>query len=194
MKNKIDQTSNGKRNLLRVMGFIFMFYISAAAQATITKMDGLEWQRWPRVGEAQFTWFVFDVYHSTLFAPQGKYQVGSSITPHPLALEIHYQRDISKQQLLDATDEQWQALGYAKLLRRKGITLLDGLFRDVKKGDRLTYVTDGQKGQLWFQGAQETKLSYLGHVEEQWLNDAFLSIWLSPSSQYPQYRAKLIGQ
>ena len=50
------------------------------------------WQQWQTVGEAQLTWFVFDIYKSRLKAPDGQYMVSNDVSPHPFALEINYQR------------------------------------------------------------------------------------------------------
>ncbi|MDF5653099.1 hypothetical protein P3743_24090, partial [Vibrio parahaemolyticus] len=76
------------------------------------------WKGWKTVGEAQLTWFIFDIYHSRLKAPDGKFIVSDDVSPHPLALEINYKRDISKQQLLDVTDEQWAKLGFTDSYRK----------------------------------------------------------------------------
>jgi hypothetical protein len=69
------------------------------------------WGQWQVVGEAQLSWLFFDVYRSQLLAPQGIYEVSEDVSPHPIALRIQYQRDISRQQLLDATLDQWQKNG-----------------------------------------------------------------------------------
>ncbi len=151
-----------------------------------------QWKSWPKVGEAQLTWFLFDVYKSTLKAPNGKYQESQDITPHPFALEINYQRDISKKQLLDATDEQWQKLNMSSDNRKQGIAQLETLFPDIKKGQKLTYVTDGAVGKLYYDDLNN--VTVLGDVDNEWLNDAFLSIWLSPQTEYPELRNQLIGK
>lgn len=156
--------------------------------------DTVRWQQWETVGEAQLTWFVFDVYKSRLKAPDGKYRVSSDISPHPFALEINYQRDISKQQLLDVTDEQWQKLGFSQFYREQWISELNTMFPNIKKGDELTYLTDGETGQLIYRRAGQAPYTTIGYVRDERLNDAFLSIWLSPKTEFPKLRKQLIGQ
>ncbi|ENQ8761493.1 hypothetical protein ACEQ72_001723, partial [Vibrio parahaemolyticus] len=105
-------------------GILFVFAVGAIpSQAqdigSTDRLNVENWQEWETVGEAQLTWFVFDIYRSRLKAPNGQYLVSTDVSPHPFALEINYQRDISKQQLLEVTDEQWQKLGFPKSSRQQ---------------------------------------------------------------------------
>lgn len=151
-----------------------------------------EWRSWSRVGQAQLTMFFFDIYYSQLLTPSGSYQLESDITPHPLALSITYQRDISQQQLVDATLEQWQKLGYQSAETEQWVTHIENIFPNIKQGNNLTYVTDGKQGQFYF---SEPQLNHklIGVIEDETLNDAFLAIWLSPKTEYPRLRESLIG-
>ena len=108
--------------------------------------------------------------------------VSGDISPHPFALEINYQRDISRDQLLDVTDEQWQKLGFTQAYRQQWISELNTMFPDIKKGDELTYLTDGKNGQLIYRQAGSKPYQTVGYVNDERLNDAFLSIWLSPQT------------
>ncbi len=153
-----------------------------------------DWRQWKTVGEAKLTWFVFDIYTSRLKTPDGAFKVTADVSPHPFALEINYQRDITKQQLLDVTDEQWQKLGYADAYRKLWIAELNTIFPEIKKGDVLTYLTDGKTGQLIYRQAGQERQRNIGDVNDEELNDAFLSIWLSPQTEYPKLRKQLIGQ
>jgi hypothetical protein len=157
-------------------------------------MTTSNWQQWQTVGEAQLTWFIFDIYKSRLKTPDGQYQVSGDVSPHPFALEINYQRDISKEQLLDVTDEQWQKLGFTQAYRQQWISELNTMFPDIKKGDELTYLTDGKNGQLIYRQGGSKPYQTIGYVKDERLNDAFLSIWLSPQTEFPKLRKQLIGQ
>jgi len=152
------------------------------------------WKGWKTVGEAQLTWFIFDIYHSRLKAPDGKFIVSDDVSPHPLALEINYKRDISKQQLLDVTDEQWAKLGFTDSYRKTWISELDRMFPDIQKGDELTYLTDGKSGQLFYKQVGDVQVKNVGIIEDERMNDAFLAIWLSPNTEFPKLRKQLIGQ
>ncbi|MGR4988446.1 MULTISPECIES: chalcone isomerase family protein [Vibrio] len=189
---------NWKRKLTSSVMAVSLFYalplqaqnVVGSSAATTTG----NWLQWQTVGEAQLTWFVFDIYKSRLKAPGGQYLVSSDVSPHPFALEINYQRDISKEQLLDVTDEQWQKLGFTQAYRQQWISELNTMFPDIKKGDELTYLTDGTNGQLIYRKAGREPYQTVGYVRDEHLNDAFLSIWLSPQTAFPKLRKQLIGQ
>ncbi|WP_045403487.1 chalcone isomerase family protein [Vibrio hyugaensis] len=186
---------NWKQNLTNSLLMTALLFVMPSQAQMITGTSALPmWQQWQTVGEAQLTWFVFDVYKSTLKAPDGQYLVSNDISPHPFALEINYQRDISKQQLLDVTDEQWQKLGFTQAYRQAWISEFDTMFPNIKKGDELTYLTDGKTGQLIYRQAGSKPYQIVGYVKDEGLNDAFLSIWLSPKTEFPKLRKQLIGQ
>lgn len=147
------------------------------------------WASWPAVGQAEFTWFWFDVYRSTLRTPDGHFHGLST----DLVLEIEYQRQISAEQLLDATEQQWVAMGYSTQSIQDWLALLKPLFPSVAANDTLYFVAHLEQGSLYFapQG-QAPKL--LGEVDDGNLCQAFLSIWLGPRTQYPKLRKQLIGE
>ncbi|MGR5110510.1 chalcone isomerase family protein [Vibrio jasicida] len=186
---------NWKQNLTNSLLMTALLFVMPSQAQTITGTSALPmWQQWQTVGEAQLTWFVFDVYKSTLKAPDGQYLVSNDVSPHPFALEINYQRDISKQQLLDVTDEQWQKLGFTRAYRQAWISKFGTMFPNIKKGDELTYLTDGKTGRLIYRQAGSKPYQIVGYVKDERLNDAFLSIWLSPKTEFPKLRKQLIGQ
>ncbi|CAM2920169.1 Chalcone isomerase family protein [Vibrio neptunius] len=171
-----------------VGGIVSVLLVSASAKATMASDD--KWQEWRKVGSAQLTFLFFDVYQSQLFTPTGEYILGKDISPHPLALSIKYQRDISQKQLVDATREQWDKLGYSDT--GPWVTQLERIFPDVKDGQQLTYVSDGDTGRFFF-SSQNDQNRLIGSINDPLLNDAFLAIWLSPQTQYPKLRQDLIG-
>lgn len=172
---------------------ILMLVVSTrlAFSSTPDRQVSRDWQSWPTVGKAQLSWFIFDIYQSELKSPSGEYIQGLDISPHPVALSIVYQRDITSQQLLNATEEQWLNLGYDANQVEPWTESLATIFPDVHEGERLVYITDGVAGEFRFFG-RERQDALLGLVQDEQLNDAFLSIWLSPSTEYPKHRAKLI--
>ena len=175
-----------------IIGLTIFLTVLPVSRSLAGGMQSDHWQRWPLVGEAELNWFVFDIYRSQLRTPDGSYQVSSDITPHPLVLEIHYLRDITKQQLLDATDKQWQQLSLDEITRAKWIAELADIFPDIREGQQLAYVTDGQQGQFYYSVSGTPSL--IGFISDQQLNDAFLAIWLSAETGYPDLRRKLIGK
>ncbi|MGR5541422.1 chalcone isomerase family protein, partial [Vibrio campbellii] len=69
-------------------------------------------EQWKRVGSADLDWLFFDVYQSNLFTPDGQYRLSHDVSPHPLALTIIYERSITSSQLVEATQDQWQKMGF----------------------------------------------------------------------------------
>lgn len=166
--------------------------VTTLAYAETNSTEWSAWKQWPTVGQARLTWFVFDVYESKLLSPTGRFELKEDITPHPLALEISYLRDISSRDLINATEEQWSDMGIE--YQKQWKETLAMMFPDIRKGDVLTYVTDGEIGKLVFMATESQSEEIIGHVTDRELNDAFLAIWLSPNSQYPALRKQLIGQ
>lgn len=165
--------------------------VSANASVVSEKVTS-NWDEWSSVGQAQLTMFFFDIYKSQLLTPTGHYIVGDDITPHPLALSITYQRNISHNQLVKATVIQWNKLGYQHNTTTKWAQSLEAIFPDIEKGHQLTYVTDGVQGKF-YHSRPETGTELIGYIEEEDFNDAFLAIWLSPKTEFPLLRQSLIG-
>lgn len=175
------------------LGSLLFTLTAFSAATTYSYPNSLEhWQNWQPVGQAQLSFLFFDVYQSTLLTPSGTYQQAFDVTPHPLALSIKYQRSISQQQLLDATLEQWQKLGFSAQDSRVWIKQLATIFPDIKTGQTLTYITNGTTGYFVY-SPQPNQQQQIGMITDESLNDAFLSIWLSPKTEYSDLRKRLIG-
>ncbi|WP_305812359.1 hypothetical protein [Photobacterium leiognathi] len=142
------------------------------------------WYQWKTVGQATLTWGLWDIYNSELKTPTGKY----SGLDTDLALIIRYLRDIDKDDLLQATNEQWQHLGYSAQQITPWLTTLSAIWPNVKKGDRLIFVQRNGVGQF-YQGTQP-----LGKPLSKSLTGSFIAIWLSPKTDYPELRKQLINQ
>ncbi|MFA0085886.1 hypothetical protein BCU70_04225 [Vibrio sp. 10N.286.49.C2] len=172
-----------------LMSMALALPVSAAGDKTVSYEA---WKHWKVVGEAQLSWLFFDVYRSELLAPQGTYQLSDDVSPHPVALRIQYQRDISRSQLLEATLDQWEKMGVEKSTRSEWIARLYDVFPDIKEGQQLIYVTDGSQGSFYYLN-NDAPLQSVGKITDESLNDGFLGIWLASNSQYPKLRAQLIG-
>ncbi|PKF79471.1 hypothetical protein CW749_10805 [Vibrio sp. vnigr-6D03] len=179
----------------KYIGFLVLsLLIMANAQgSTPNSQDDQNWDGWKTVGKSSLSWLFFDIYKSELKTPSGVYEESTDVSPHPMALLINYMRDIPKQQLLDATQEQWEHLGYSEEQQQNWILTLSDILPDVSKGERLVYISDGEKGQfIFYDSANQT--THLGDITNEQLNDAFLSIWFSPDTEYPKHRRQLLGK
>ncbi|WP_301003937.1 chalcone isomerase family protein [Arsukibacterium sp.] len=140
------------------------------------------------VGEGSYRYLFWQLYDARLASTDGTfddYQQSS-----PLLLELTYKRDISKDQFIEATVEQWQKLGKTSEQQHKEwAASLDKLWRDVKEGDRLAalYTEQGQV-QFYFNDSD------IGVVEDKDFAPAFFDIWLHPDTTAPKLRRQLIAE
>lgn len=152
--------------------------------------DASNWTDWKKVGSATLTWGFWTIYDSELRTPNGQYNDKSNA---PLALVITYRRNIDAEDLLDATVDQWEHLGYSKQQIADWLPEMTGVWPNVSKGDRLIYVLQSNAGQFYYQPRLGAP-SLSGTLSTPALAKAFSAIWLSPSTSYPSLRLALIGR
>ncbi len=151
-----------------------------------------DWLSWRNVGEATLTWGPFTVYTSQLRTPDGHYN-----GPYQdQALIITYQREIERDELVDATREQWQMQGILKREPQSAtwLKMLERLWPDVHQGTQLAFVFNNGQGQFWYRASAAQKtFTPLGPPQLADFSTNFLAIWLDPRTQYPELRQQLIG-
>jgi len=99
-------------------------------------VQAADWLSWRTVGKATLTWGPFTVYDSQLLTPNGRWQPQQ----WPVSLMIVYRRDISRQALLDATLEQWQAQKTgSSSQQQQWLQQLSAIWPDVSDGARLAF-------------------------------------------------------
>jgi hypothetical protein len=136
-----------------------------------------------KVGDARLKVWFWDIYESSLYTASGQYNEAD----YPIALQIDYLRDISSEDLVEATVEQWQKQGLDDKRMSQWIERITELWPDIRKGDQLIFrVDDNQKGRFYYNQQP------LGEIEDTGFSAAFLGIWLSPDTEYPKLRQKLI--
>ena len=136
------------------------------------------------VGKAEMRWLLFPLYQVSLKTADGRYQENG----YPQSLDIIYRRNIAKQDLLAATDDQWQKLGVAATDRQQWLKQLGKIWPSIKKGDRFNFTVDARG---------ENSFSYngksIGGINDVRFSRDFLAIWLSPKTSQPVLRQRLIG-
>ncbi|WP_041164545.1 chalcone isomerase family protein [Dickeya parazeae] len=158
----------------------------------LTSAQAADWTHWRNVGDATLRFGPFSVYRSQLRTPDGRY----SGLQQDQALIITYQRHIDSETLVDATREQWQALG---ILDREPqseawLHMLAQLWPSVDDGSQLAFVTSNRQGQFWYRpSSSQGQFMPLGPVQSAAFSACFLSIWLSPQTHYPELRQQLLG-
>lgn len=154
-------------------------------------VQAADWLSWRTVGQATLTWGPFTVYDSQLLTPNGRWQAQQ----WPVSLVIVYRRDITRQALLDATLEQWQAQKTgSSSQQQRWLQQLDAIWPDVSDGTRLAFTADADGGQFYWQPAgTRAAVKPIGPHFDPEFRDAFLGIWLAPNTTYPDIRRKLTG-
>ncbi|WP_445400078.1 chalcone isomerase family protein [Zobellella sp. An-6] len=134
------------------------------------------------VGEGKMRWLFWDLYQARLYSEDGRYRSGD----FPQALALRYQRDISREELLQATIEEWRRLevDWKPEWRQQ----LAGLWPSVRKRDELVLRVE-QDGVSRFYFNQRL----LGEIADPDFALAFLAIWLSPDSRDPALTRQLKG-
>lgn len=159
---------------------LLLFVVTVAS----SQVQASAWFTWPTVGESTLKWGWWKIYTAELKTPTGKYLASDS----NLALIIRYLRDIDKNDLLSATDKQWQHLGIPSQQRQQWLRVLAQQWPSVKQGDRLVFVKTATEGRFYQHGKP------LGKPLSVPLSNAFIGIWLSTATEYPKLRLQLIGQ
>jgi hypothetical protein len=188
------------RRIRQFINHILLFCLLGIAGSTYANSNNPSkpaandaWHQWPVMGQADLRWFIFDVYTSILRSEAGQYDSKRSPVSQNIALQIIYQRSISAQDLLKATQQQWQHLGYEVRLINHWMKTLARIFPSVQAGDMLTFVIKQQQGYFYYQKQSQSRWIPLGVLEDRSLADAFMSIWLSPQTEYPRMRQQLLG-
>lgn len=147
-----------------------------------------------KLGAGEMSFMFWNLYKAELYSANSQpsttaAEAASILTsPQDKALRIQYLRPIGKQDLLDATQDQWQYLGYSSADIARWLDPLDNFWPSVTEGDVLTVlVTTSGVSHFYFDDKP------IGTIEDPEFGVAFLSIWLSPQTSQPALRARLLG-
>ena len=124
------------------------------------------------------------VYTAELYISQPQYQKDQ----WPQALKLTYLRDIKKQELIDATEDQWQHIKLNHQQQKQWLQQLADIWPDIKQNDQLTlFVSNDGSSQFYANG------SLIGKIDDTEFGSAFLAIWLSERTSEPSLRKQLLG-
>lgn len=188
--------------------FLFSVSVSAAA-ATPFNIDKLN-----KLGEGNMQYLFWDLYHAELFRTPQNNQSSSnqssnnqsssdqslqsqSLKNKPshlnssynaTALRLTYLKSVSKNDLLKATQDQWQHLGFPPTQTSTWLDELSTIWPDVKSGDQLTlFITPQGTSQFYLAN------HLIGTIDDPHFGEAFLDIWLSKNTSEPKLRKQLLG-
>lgn len=140
------------------------------------------------VGEGHFRYLFWSLYDAQLKTQDGSFQ--SVENNKPLALTLTYQREISRDDFVEATLDQWRHLfGEVSPIQTLWGQQLRQIWRDVKQGDQLSCVVD-DSGHAHFYLNQQ----FIGQISEPLFAEQFLAIWLDERTSAPTLRRQLLGQ
>ncbi|MEP4891035.1 MAG: chalcone isomerase family protein [Aliiglaciecola sp.] len=167
--------------MFKSFGFYFILVLSINPASLVMASPIAELTK---VGSAKLEVFFFDIYFSTLYSKNGKYNEDE----RPLALQIKYLRAINSDDLLERTEQEWQKLGYASENVQSWLQTLDSIWPNIKKHDVLTLrVKPNGHSEFFFNDAP------IGVIEDENFGPSFLAIWLDENCSYPKLRKQLIG-
>ena len=176
----------GKTSHVLTLALALLFWSAPGSASPSAQLDELR-----LVGSGEMRWLGMDIYAARLLNSAGRYD-GGTITG-PMALEITYRRNISRERLVSTTEREWRRLG--RELGLAGRPHVQGWLRelgtiwpDVAPGDRIIALVE-PGGQTRFYG----NAGLLGAVADPEFGPAFLGIWLHPETRAAELRAGLLG-
>jgi hypothetical protein len=181
--------------MVKLFFIIFLFINSFSALGNVNNASKLVLDKLPNdlrelnfkiVGSAKFTVLFWDIYNSTLYTKSGNYLHDRYYDS--LLFEIEYLKDITKDDLLDRTIEQWEHLNISELEYSKFIPILKAIWPDIISGDKLTMLVENKKSVFYFNEV------IIGQVHEKEFSKLFLDIWLSPQTSEKSLRHQLLGE
>lgn len=168
-----------ERNKLLPLAITLLISITPASASTQLT------QNLKMVGQGEMSWLFIDLYEASLYSENGQYEQRA----YPQALNIVYQKDITKSHLISATEKEWKKLSLNEQQYPYWLAALDQLWPDIKKGDELLFMVENDGRGFFYHNDQ-----LLGGINSRQFSDAFLSIWLSKNTSEPALRKQLLGE
>lgn len=138
-----------------------------------------------KVGQGKFTYYFWDVYNATLYAPEGQWKKTG-----PFALTLEYLRDFEGKKIAQRSIEEMEKQGATD---KQQLSVwqeeMASIFPDVKDGDALTGVVTSEGNTRFFYNE-----SLIGEIEDEAFTQRFFDIWLAENTSEPELREKLLGE
>ncbi len=140
-----------------------------------------------QLGGGELHWFGLKIYRIGLWSAQVPFNPAQ-----PFALELTYERNISRQRLVDISIDEMRRLfrdRYSEMQFQQWHTVMQNAFVDVKAGDQLIGVSLPGIGCRFY-----NRDALLAEVRDPEFARAFFAIWLDSRSKDAQLRQQLLGQ
>lgn len=136
------------------------------------------------IGEKRLTYFVWDVYDASLFAPDGIFDETKEF-----ALSLKYLRDFKGDDIAKVSIDEIRKQGINDdIILTRWSDEMRSIFPDVKKSDILTGIRN-KKGHAVFYLNE----SLIGTIKDRDFSKAFFDIWLGDNTSQPALRKKLLN-
>lgn len=136
-----------------------------------------------KIGEGEMSVLFWSLYKAELYGSSAPFNQAQ----RPLALKITYLRDIKRDDLIDATEQQWKKIDYTHSNIELWLQQLKSIWPDIKKNDVLTIRVEENLSHFY------QKDTLIGTVNDADFGPAFMSIWLSDKTTRPDLRKQLLG-
>lgn len=136
------------------------------------------------VGETRLRVLFMRIYDAALFTRSGDFN-----GMEPMVLAIEYARDISAQQLVDQTRDEWQRMALVDENSEQWLEQLAAMWPNVSSGDCLIAART-EAGTTQFFSAQRA----LGEIDEPEFAEKFFAIWLAENARFRRSRDELVGE
>lgn len=139
------------------------------------------------IGSGSYRYMFWQLYDARLASEDGNFVDYQQSTP--LLLELTYKRNITRDQFIKATVDEWRKLGQSSAEQQAAwAALLKDLWRDVKRGDSLAALLMADHSVEFFINGQST-----GVLQDNSFGPAFFNIWLDEKTSAPALRNQLIS-
>ncbi|WP_232769075.1 chalcone isomerase family protein [Colwellia sp. Bg11-28] len=145
----------------------------------------IDTQTFVSIGETTFSILFWDLYKSQLLTTSGKYPV--NIATDKVLFTINYLADISSEDLINRTIDQWDHLGIPAEEYLTYVSELKNMWPDIKEGDSLSLLIHQGRSVFYF------NQQYIGVINPSDFGQIFLAIWLSENTSEPNLRRELLG-
>jgi hypothetical protein len=146
----------------------------------------LESHTFQNLGSTTFSILFWDIYKSKLMSTSGEYPV--NVNADKLIYQIEYLADISSDDLILRTVDQWEHLGISNKIYKDYLPQLKRIWPDIKAGDTLALLYQDQKSTFYFNDI------FIGNIDNDAFGQIFLDIWLDEKTSQPTLRKELLGE
>ena len=139
------------------------------------------------LGRGRLTFWGFEVYDATLWAPKGFR--ASQYASQPFVLELTYQRNFSAGEISRVSLQEMRRHGdFDPAQAERWQSRLTAALPDVRRGDRLSGLHRPGQGVAFFHNGRPT-----GEIADPAFARLFFAIWLGEATSAPELRQALLA-